>query len=73
MFMDLNSCDIFLWKYIKIIVMLEIQKTMTNLTVIRKVVRNIRQQMLRKVLWIFVKELSSANSNGVRFKNMFTC
>jgi len=40
MFMDLNSYDTFFWK-LKIMVILKKEK-MTNLTIMKKIVRNIR-------------------------------
>jgi len=58
---------------LKIIVTSKIQKTMTNLAALKKIVRNIEELMLGKPLMSFRKRTEfCTNSSVVRFENIFT-
>ncbi|EZA62935.1 hypothetical protein X777_15527 [Ooceraea biroi] len=70
---DLNPCDFFLWGYIKDHCYAENPDTVSDLVVaIKKVVSNIKDDMLEKVFTSFRKRIDfCTNSDGAHFENIY--
>ncbi|EZA51810.1 hypothetical protein X777_09567 [Ooceraea biroi] len=70
---DLNPCDFFLWGYIKDHCYPGNPETVSDLVVaIKKVVSNIKDDMLEKVFTSFRKRIDfCTNSDGAHFENIY--
>ncbi|EZA61377.1 hypothetical protein X777_12330, partial [Ooceraea biroi] len=70
---DLYPCDLFLWGYIKDHCYAENPETVSDLVVaIKKVVSNIKDDMLEKVFTSFRKRIDfCTNSDGAHFENIY--
>ncbi|EZA54526.1 hypothetical protein X777_03334, partial [Ooceraea biroi] len=70
---DLNPCDFFLWGYIKDHCYAGNPETVSDLVVaIKKVVSNIKDDMLEKVFTSFRKRIDfCTNSDGAHFENIY--
>ncbi|EZA60801.1 hypothetical protein X777_13633, partial [Ooceraea biroi] len=71
--LGLNPCDFFLWEYIKDHCYAGNPETVSDLVVaIKKVVSNIKDDMLEKVFTSFRKRIDfCTNSDGAHFENIY--